>query len=175
MREMKFMIADKFFQRLFPWSRLQLAPLFILTIKSLPSCPHPIRQNLISNIKYPDPYKRCFLTPYSESPWLLKIAFEIILGPKERERRHKGHDNHHQRKNRIQSSERHLGEDDREKQDQPLPSGRSQRNINHIKTERGGNDHEKDRSQRQREIRKEGRQKLVRSHVYTGRDQVDHL
>jgi len=129
---MKFIRADKFFQRLFPWSRLQLAPAFLWIIESLPSCPHPIRQNLISNIKYPDPYKRPFLIPYSSFPWLLKIASGIILRPKERERRHKDHDNH-QRKNRVQSAERYPGENNRKKQDQPSPYGRSQRIINRIK------------------------------------------
>ncbi len=39
--------------------------------------------------------------------------------------------------------------------------------------ERGDDDHEKDRSKRQREIRKEGRQDLDGSHVHPGRDQVD--
>jgi hypothetical protein len=68
---------------------------------------------------------------------LLKIAFEIILGPKERERRYKDHDNHRHPENRIQSRERHLGENDREKQDQPSPYGRSKRVINLINKERG--------------------------------------
>jgi len=96
---------------------------------------------------------------------LLKIAFGIILGPKERERRHKGHDNHQQRKNRIQSAERYPGENNREKQDQPVSSGRSQRIINRIKRERR-NDHEEDRSQKGRKIRKESWQDLVGPHVH---------
>jgi len=71
---------------------------------------------------------------------LLKIASGIILGPKERERRYKDHDNH-QRKNRVQSSERHPGEDNREKQGRPVSCGRSQRIIDFIKRERR-KDHE---------------------------------
>jgi len=56
-------------------------------------------------------------------------------------------------------------ENDRKKQDQPLPYGRSQRIINRIKRERR-NDHEEDRSQKRREIRKESWQDLVGSHVH---------
>ena len=158
---MKFIRADKIFQCLFLWSRLRLAPSF----------PYPIGQSLISNGKYPDPDKRPFLIPYSSLPWLLKIAFGIILRPRERERRHKDRDNH-QSKNRVQSSERHPGENNREKQDQPSPYGRSQRIINRIKRERR-NDHEEDRSQKRREIRKEGWQDLVGPHVHPVWNQVD--
>jgi len=95
---------------------------------------------------------------------LLKIASGIILETKERERRHKDHDNHHP-KNRIQSTERHLGENDREKQDQPVSSGRSQGIINSIKRERRS-DHEEDRSQKGRKIRKESWQDLAGPHVH---------
>jgi len=129
---MKFIRAYEFFQRLFLWSRLQLAPAFLWVTKYLP---HLIGQSLIPLSKYPDPFKRPFLTPYSSFPWLLKIASGIILGSKERERSHKDHDNH-QPKNRVQSSARHPGEDDREKQNRPSPYGRSQRIINRIKRER---------------------------------------
>jgi hypothetical protein len=58
-------------------------------------------------------------------------------------------------------------EDDIEKQDQPSPLGRSQRMINRSKTKSGGNDHEKNRSQRQREICKKSGQELARPHEHT--------
>jgi len=54
---------------------------------------------------------------------------------------------------------------DRNKQDQPVSYGRSQRIINRIKRERR-NDHEEDRSQKRREIRKESWQNLVGPHVH---------
>jgi len=65
----------------------------------------------------------------------LKFLSGIILGPKAKREETKDHDDH-QRKNRVQSSERHFGENDRKKQDKPVSSGRSQRIINRIQ-ERG--------------------------------------
>jgi hypothetical protein len=58
-----------------------------------------------------------------------------------------------------------VGEDNREKQGQAVSYGRPQRIINLRNRERR-NDHEEDRSQKRRKIRKESWQDLVGPHVH---------
>ena len=135
----------------------------------------PIGQTPIPDIRSADPF--CLPFPRRKSGFLRlhQTAFGIIVDSKEGETRKRGskdHDHHPERKNRVQPPERSHGEDDRAEPDRPSLSGRVQGIINHSGIQRGGRNHEEDRSQRQGEIREEGGQGLAGSHVHPGEGSV---
>jgi hypothetical protein len=72
---------------------------------------------------------------------LHQTAFGINVDLKEGEKQRKGtrdHEHHSERQSRVQPPERPHGEDDRAEPDQPSSDDRSQRIINYIRAERGG-------------------------------------